>query len=341
MKKKSIPKLAINHLFRLTDDTGLLQHSKFIIPDRKYGYCTDDNARALIFITKYYRNHPTAEAIRLFETYLAFIYQSIKPDKTVYNFMEYDRRWKTYEPAADALGRVIWALGSVIGDCPDKDYTPFVKEFFCDTSNHIPTMSPRAKAYSILGLSEYLKIFPDDSLAVKFTNIAAGTLCKLFNDSSSSDWHWYEEVISYANAIMPAAMFAAADITKDKNYFEIAKKSCDFMVQHTFNGKHFSFIGSNGWHTKGKDRAQFDQQPIEAAYTVIMLAKAYESTKEKKYKTLQRKAFDWFLGDNDLNVCLYDSKTKGCRDGICKHGLNLNQGAESTLSYLLARVFLI
>jgi hypothetical protein len=317
-----------------------MQHAKYIIADRKHGYCTDDNARALLFITKYYKNNPTAEGLKLFETYLSFLYHAIKPEKTVYNFMEYDRTWRTHEPATDALGRVIWALGSVIADCPNPDYIPMVKEFFHDTTNHIPTLSTRAKAYSILGLSEFLRKFPKDKRANDLLKLAADTLCNHFIDTASPDWHWYENTISYANAIMPSAVFEAAKILNDKKYFDVAQKSCDFMIKHTFNGNHFSFIGSNGWHERGKQRAQFDQQPIEAAYTVIMLAKAFEMTKEQKYIELQTKAFEWFLGANDLNLPLYDEKTNGCCDGICRHGLNINQGAESTLSFLLAHLFL-
>lgn len=335
-----IPELSIEHLQRLTDDTGLLQHAKYVIADRKHGYCTDDNARALIVMAKYYKIQPGQEALRLFEIYLSFLYHSLKPDKTVYNFMDYNRKWITGEPQHDGLGRAIWAFGYIIADCPNDDYIPMIKEFFNDTCNHIPTMSPRGKAYSILGLSEYLKKFPEDRRAKDLLKVAADTLCSHFKDSSTDDWHWYEEIISYANAIMPSAMYEAAKILKNKNYLDIAHQSCDFMIKHTYNGKHFSFIGSNGWHAKGKDRAKFDQQPIEAAYTVIMLAKAYQATKDKKYLELQRKAFNWFLGKNDVNTPLYDSKTKGCRDGIGASGVNINQGAESTLSFMLARLFL-
>ncbi|MEN6385544.1 MAG: hypothetical protein ABFD79_10140 [Phycisphaerales bacterium] len=340
IKPKNIPDISLQHLQRLTDDTGLIQHAKYIIADRKHGYCTDDNARALLVVTKYYNNNPSAEALKLFEIYLSFLYHAIKPEKTVYNFLDYDRKWRTCEPAADALGRVIWAFGSAIRDCPNQDYVPMITEFFNDAANHIPNLSTRAKAYSILGLADYLHKFPSDKYAKDLLKQTADTLCNHFIDTSAPDWHWYENTISYANAILPAATFEAAKILDDKSYLDVAKKSCDFMLKHTYNGNYFSFIGSNGWHVRGKERAQFDQQPIEAAYTVIMLAKAFETTENTDYLDLQRKAFEWFLGANDLNLPLYDEKTKGCCDGICKHGVNINQGAESTLSYLLARLFL-
>lgn len=341
MGKETIPKLDIEHLQRLTDDTGIIQHAKYIIPDRQTGYCTDDNARALIFITKYYKSHPQPEILRLFEIYLSFLYHSIKPDKTVYNFMDYDRKWKEQEPANDALGRVIWALGTVIAETPKDEYIPMLKEFFYDTSNHLPSLPPRSKCYAILGLAEYLKRFPDDTRSIDLLKNAANTLKNHFYDSASADWQWFEEILSYANSIMPAAMYTAAATFDNKTYLDIAERSCAFILEHSYKESHFSFVGSNGWHTKGQVRAQFDQQPIEAAYTVIMLAKAYEATKNKKYISLQKKSFEWFLGDNDINKPLYDPKTKGCCDGISEKGVNINQGAESTLSYLLAQLFLI
>ncbi len=335
------PEIALHHLQRLTDDTGLIQHAKYIIPAREHGYCTDDNARALIFITKYFKQYHDTEALKLFETYLSFLYHSIKPDKTVYNFMDYNRNWQNGEPKNDALGRVIWAFGTVLADCPDQDYIPMIKEFFNDISNHIPSIPPRSKCYAILGLAEYLKRFPQDSRATAILINAVETLKKHFNDSASQDWQWFEAVLSYANAIMPAAMYTAAITLKNQTYLDIARRSCDFMLKHTYIDGHFSFIGSNGWHTKGQNRAQFDQQPIEAAYTVIMLKKAYQATNNDNYLELQKKAFEWFLGENDLHIPLYDERTKGCRDGLCDHGANLNQGAESTLSFLLARLLLI
>ncbi|HBG26568.1 MAG TPA: hypothetical protein DDX75_05690 [Phycisphaerales bacterium] len=331
----------MEHLQRLTDDTGIIQHAKYIIPARQHGYCTDDNARALIFITKYYKQNPRPEALKLFEIYLSFLYHAIKPDKTVFNFMDYNRNWQDGEPANDSIGRVIWALGTVIADCPNEDYIPMIKEFFTDISSHISSIPPRSKCYAIIGLAEFLKKFPNDTQMKDLLKNAANTIASHFNDSATSDWQWFEEILSYANAIMPAAMYTAALTLNNQNYLDIAERSCSFMLEHTYKDGHFSFVGSNGWHTKGQIRAQFDQQPIEAAYTVIMLTKAYQATNNKKYPELQKKAFEWFLGENDIKTPLYDPVTKGCRDGICEYGVNINQGAESTLSFLLARLFLI
>jgi len=335
------PELSLEHLQRLTDDTGLFQHAKYIIPDRQNGYCTDDNARALVVIVKYYKSHLQPKILRLFEIYLSFLYHSVKHDKTVYNFLEYDRRWRINEPSADALGRVIWAFGSVIADCPNDSYIHIVKEFFNNATNHINSIPPRSQCYAILGLSEFLKKFPQDQRAIELMTNTADTLVKHYNDIASDNWQWFENILSYANAIIPAALYLSATFLKNKIYLDVAEKTCKFLLDNTFNGKYFSFIGSNGWYPKNKKRAKFEQQPIEAADTVIMLAKAYQATKNKKYLTLQQKAFNWFLGENDINKPLYDTNTKGCCDGLSKDGININQGAESIISLLLAQLFLL
>ena len=339
--KFKLPKPSLEHLKRITDDTGLLQHAKYIIPDRQNGYCTDDNARGLIVAVKYYEKHPEPEVLRLLETYLSFLYHSLKPDKTVLNFLDYNRNWQTGKSEKDTLGRAIWAFGSVIAAPPNEDYIPIVREFFDDTLQHLSSMPAKSASYAILGLSEFLKKSPADKQATELLTIAADILVKSYNQCSSADWNWFEDILSYANAIMPAAMYAAAEILNNHKYLDIAEKSCSFLLENTFNGRHFSFIGSNGWYPKGKKRAQFDQQPIEAADTVIMFANAYQATKNKKYKLLQKKAFGWFLGENDINRPLYDPKTKGCCDGLGADGVNINQGAESIVSFLLAQLALI
>ena len=335
-KKFKLPKPSLKHLNRLTDDTGLFQHAKYIIPDRFNGYCTDDNARALIVVTKHLKRYRDQQAKKLFDIYLAFLYHALKPDKTVYNFLDYNRKWRTGESQHDALGRTVWAFGSVIADPPNQDYIPIIKEFFYDSAKHIPSMPLRSIAYSILGLSECLKKFPNDSQTIKILISAANLLIKNYNKYSSANWSWFENILAYDNAIMPAALFAAGLALGEKKYPDLAERTCRFLLAKIYNGKYFSFIGSKGWYPKGKQKAQFDQQAIEAASTVIMLRSAYQATMNREYLKLQRKAFDWFLGENDLHKPVYDFQTKGCCDGLGADGVNINQGAESIVSFLLA-----
>ncbi len=331
-----LPKPSLEHLERLTDDTGLLQHAKYIIPERLNGYCTDDNARALVVITKYLKKYNEPQARKLFDIYLAFLYHSLKPNKTVHNFLEYNKSWRIDEPEHDTLGRAVWAFGTVIASSLNDNYLRFVKEFFGDTSNHIPSMPLRGAAYSIFGLYEFLTKFPKDKHILELLNIAADRLAGNYKENSSAQWDWFEDILTYANAILPAAMYTAARMLDNRRYLDIAEKTCAFLLANTFNGKHFSFIGSNGWYPKGGKRAQFDQQCIEASTTAIMLANAYAATKAQKYLDLQEKAVNWFLGENDANCSLYDIETKGCCDGLGSEGVNVNQGAESIISYLLA-----
>ena len=234
-----LPKPSIKHLQRLSDDTGLFQHAKYIIPDRLNGYCTDDNARALIVITKYLRNYDEPAARKLFDIYLAFLYHSLKPDKTVHNFFDYGRKWIDRQTELDTLGRTIWAFGTVIASSLNDNYMRFVKEFFGDTSNHIPSLPLRGTAYSVFGLYEFLTKFPKDKHILELLNIAADNIAKEYNHNSSNNWDWFEDTLSYANAIMPAAMYTAGRMLENQKYLDIAEKTCSFLLANTFNGKHF------------------------------------------------------------------------------------------------------
>lgn len=330
-----LPEPPLGHLKRLTDDTGLLQHANFIIPNRRHGYCTDDNARAALVMLKYYKLYAEPEALRLFEVYLSFIIHAQNPDGTVHNFMDFNRNWWINEPPCDALGRVLWAFGAAIATPPSPNYLSIIKHCF-DTSAHlIPRLSLRQKAYAIFGLADYLKQFPGASEIKRLLAIAADSLIAAYEGMHSEDWFWFEDILAYDNAIFPEALFVAALSLSEKKYLDIAKKTCDFLLRNTYNGKHFSFIGCNGWYVKGQKRAAFDQQPIEAASTVTMLGTAFEATVDQKYLDLQRKAFDWFLGENDLHTAVYNFRTKGCYDALGVGGVNINQGAESMVSFLL------
>ena len=352
----------------MTDDTGLFQHAKYITPLRQEGYTTDDNARALTAATLYYAYRPQREALRLIDIYLAFVLHAQDSDGTVRNFMNFDRTWVENEPAHDALGRALWALGTVIAKPPAPAYLSAAKDVFDLSVEHVPNQSPRGMAYSILGLSEYLKQFPQNESVREKLKLAAEKTAERYDQNSSADWQWFEDKLTYDNAVLPHALFVAGSVLDNKQYLKVAKITCEFLLEKTFTGGeiftaehaetaeknhkinsansaasavksgHFSFIGCNGWYKKGKTRAQFDQQPIEAAGTVMMLHAACQATGDNRFKKLQQKAFNWFLGKNDLGVPLYDSATKGCCDGLGPDGINLNQGAESTLSFLLSRL---
>jgi hypothetical protein len=239
---------------------------------------------------------------------------------------------------------VIWAFGELLAQPPcDTDasgYIPIAKERIDIAMPLIEKQYPRCMAYSISGLAGYLKQFPDAENAKSCMVTAADSIVSRFNENIKPDWPWFENILTYDNAMLPCALFTAATTLNENKYLSVAQKTCDFLLANTFTGAHFSFIGCNGWFPRGGPKAQFDQQPIEAAGTILMLNAAYKATKDKKYLALRQKAFNWFLGENDLGIPLYDSNSKGCGDGLGAEGVNLNEGAESTLSFLLSRLLI-
>lgn len=339
-QNKSLPEPSLEHLQRLTDDTGLFQHARYTIPYREEGYCTDDNARAVIVAAKHYARYKDRQALQLLDRYLAFILHSQNSDGSVKNLMNFNRTWRKEEPGNDALGRVLRALGTVLANPPSPAYLPIIKEYFENSAVHVEKQSPRGTAYSILGMSEYLKQFPQAGNLEGWMEIAADNLAAQYENNNSPNWQWFDSALTYDNAVLPHALFVAGSIL-DGKFLEIAEKTSEFLLANIFNGRHFSFIGCEGWYKHGGTRAKFDQQPIEAASIVLMLGAAYDATRNNKYLTLQRKAFQWFLGENDLHIPLYDFKTKGCSDGLLSDGVNPNQGAESTLSFLLSLLTVI
>ena len=341
MSNIEVPEPSLEHLKRLTDDTGLYQHAKFTIPNREFGYCTDDNARALIVTVEYYAQHPRPETLGLFERYLSFVIHSQNRDGSIKNFMNFDRTWWDEEPANDAFGRVLWALGTVMAKPPSSAYLSIVKDCFDRSVGQVQRQHPRGMAYSILGMSDYLKQFPGASDIKRQLEMAANGLVRQYEENSLPDWQWFEDMLTYDNAVLCQALFVAGVALENERYLAVAKNTCDFLLEDCFTGEHFSFVGCNGWYEREKPRASFDQQPIEAASTVMMLRAAYDATEDNRFLRLQRKAFDWFLGANDLGLALYDFRTKGCNDALMRGGVNMNQGAESAVSFLMSLLAIV
>jgi len=336
-----IPEPSLEHLKKLTDDTGLYQHARFTAPNRNFGYCTDDNTRAVIAMIKYYDHYLEPDALKLFEIYLSFIMYSQNDDGSVRNFMNFDRTWMKNEPLNNALGRLLWAFGTVMAKPPSPSYLSIIKDCFDRSVKYVQKQHSRGMAYSILGMSDYLKQFPGASDIKRQLVIAADKLVELYKRNSCPDWQWFEDTLTHDNAALPHALFIAALIFEDEKYTEVAMKTCEFLLDNTFDGNHFSFVGCNGWYQRSGTKAQFDQQPIEAAATVMMLRAAYDVTQNPRFLALQRKAFDWFLGENDLHIPVYNFRTKGCHDALMRGGVNANQGAESTLSFLLSLLAIV
>jgi len=333
-----LPSLKLDHLIRLTDEVGLIQHARFIVPDRVHGYCTDDNARALELVARYCQNKKNKEVERLLNIYLGFVCHAQRPDGTFQNFVGFDRKFIEPDVPGDALPRAILGLGAVIAHPPTPAYLPFVKDCFDRAVNCMSPVSLRGGAYSIVGLHYYLQRFHGDSRVKDLLRNNADLLVSAFQECSVDDWLWFEDQLTYDNAVLPHALFLAAKTVPEPSYLEIAIKTCEFLLSHTYDGRRFSFVGNKGWFPRGGPKADFDQQPIEAGGTVLMLRAAYQATGRVEYLNLMRKAFDWFLGDNSLKKPVYDLVTGGCADALIKDGVNANQGAESLLSFLRALI---
>ncbi len=333
---KELPELRLDHFRRLSDDIGILQHARHTIPDRVHGYCTDDNARALEVMVRCYHQHQDQESLRLMETYLAFVLHARKADGGFHNFMSYERRFLAPIQPDDATARVIGALGTLIAYAPRPSLADLAREVLLSAMTVADNFSLRGRAYEILGLADHMKGFPDDMGVRREMGKAAECLMQPYRQNATADWPWFEDRLTYDNAVLPAALFVASQTLQNETYREAAIDACRFLIEVTFSGSHFSFVGCHGWYPNGGQKAHFDQQPIEAASTVRLLREAFVATQDPSFIKLMRKAFYWFFGDNDLGVALFDFRSRGCHDGLTADGVNLNQGAESLLSYMQA-----
>ena len=339
-----LPELKLDHLHRLTDDTGILQHATFTVPNYSEGYTTDDNARALVLTILLEQLEQTgALAIdNLASRYLAFLGHALNPANGRFrNFLSYGRTWGETQGSEDCHGRALWALGTVLGRSKNRALRGAAGRLF---ENTVPAVvafsSPRAWAFALLGIQEYLHCFPGDRDAQRMSSVLAARLVEIHRANQSADWAWFEDVLAYSNARLPQAVLIAGRHSSDQPMISVGLGALDWLceVQRCAGSDHFVPIGSQGFYRKGRERARFDQQPVEAGGAVSACLEAYRATGDDRWRKQAWSAFNWFLGDNDLQIALYDSTTGGCRDGLHPERVNENQGAESTLAFLMAQV---
>jgi glycosyltransferase involved in cell wall biosynthesis len=336
-----LPPLKLDHLHRMTDNTGILQHAGFTIPNYREGYTIDDNARALIVSTLLEELGSGEEATDLASRYLAFVWYGFNPETGRFrNFMDYQRQWLEASGSEDSHGRTLWALGTVLGRSNTKSFQSMAGSLFERALPAIlATTSPRAWAFALIGIHEYLRRFSGDRMANQIRDELAGRLLTIYQKSRSDQWRWYEEGLTYCNAVLPQAMLMCGQWIPNHTMTEAGLESLNWLadLQHADSvGKHFVPIGSNGFYQQGGERAHFDQQPVEAQTMISACLEAYRSTGDQHWSQEARRAFEWFLGRNDLNHSVYDPTTGGCRDGLHPDRPNENQGAESTLAFLQA-----
>jgi len=333
-----VPPLKLEHLHHLTDNTGILQHATFTIPDYRQGYTTDDNARALL-VSALLEELGNKEALGLATRYLAFLAFAFNPEtKRFRNFMDYQHNWLEDRGSDDSHGRALWALGTVLGHSGTPTLHSMAGRLFQQSLPAIrETTSPRAWAFAILGIHEYLARFAGDRRAGQVQEELAGRLLALYRDNRRDDWRWFENSLSYCNAALPHALLLCGQSAPDARMVEVGLESLQWLAElQRPEGPtgHFVPIGSNGFYTRGAERARFDQQPVEAQAMVSACLAAAQTAVGKSWHKEAWTAFEWFLGRNDLNLPLYDPTTGGCRDGLHPDRPNENQGAESTLAFL-------
>ncbi len=333
----ALPTLRLDHVLRLTDSTGIMQHAVFSIPDREHGYCTDDNARALTVALTAHRLLPDDKKLEQLQIrYLSFLYHAYNINNDRFrNFMKYDRTWKEEIGSEDCHGRAVWALGvnSVLSKDPGS-HAVGTTIFHRALRSVLELRSTRAIAFSIIGIHAYLRKYSGDSEVRRIRRIIAARLYKRFEENATAEWPWLENSITYANGSIPHALLLSGQWVQDEKMIENGLRALDWLIEIQTEDNHFSMIGNNGWYVRNGVKARFDQQPLEAHTLIEACFEAYNISRDAKYVEAAKSALAWFLGQNDLGANLYDYKTAGCRDGLQPDGANYNEGAESTLSWL-------
>jgi hypothetical protein len=337
-----LPALKLNHLLRISDSTGIFQHANYTVPNFKEGYCTDDNARALLLTlmlqhSKYY----SLRVNELSATYMAFLSHAFDKEQNRFkNFMTFDRKWVNEIGSEDCTGQALWALGYCVGHTSQGGFQMLAAELFEKTLPTIITFTaPRAWAFALLGINEYLIRFDGDRHANKIREVLTTKLLQSYKDAATENWDWFEDILTYANAKLSHALILSGRNMENQEILEMGIKTLKWLVEiQTTDSGLFRPIGSNGFFKKGEERAFFDQQPIEAQATISACIEAYYATENIFWVTEAKRAFEWFLGRNDLGLAMYDPLTGGCRDGLHVDRTSQNQGAESTLAFLLSLV---
>ena len=337
---KKMPKIRLKHLIKLTDQFGIIQFASGSAPDRNSGYSVDDAARALIVLCLHYQIFKNPSVLKIAKIYLRFIQYVQAPDGRFFNFVSENKKIDADHWSEDAHGRGLWALGVFTASSMPAKLRKEADRLYQKALAPISQLHyPRAIAFSLIGLCWEKMALPRRKINPNLKR-QADRLIALYRQNSAPTWQWFEPKLYYSNAKLPEALLRAYLATRKKEYLRVAEKTLGFLSAITFKNETFTPIGQKGWYAQGGSRAYFDQQPEEVAEMVQALALSFTITKKKRYLDQAREAFQWFLGENLLNQIMYDEATGGCHDGLGQFAINLNQGAESTISYLLARLTL-
>ncbi|MCE5199183.1 glycosyltransferase [bacterium] len=323
----------------LTDSTGVIQHAIFSIPNRRTGYTTDDNARALIAAVMEFERTGSRQVLQLVSKYLSFLHYAQTPSGHFHNFMSYDQVWLDDQGSEDCFGRTLWGCGYALSAELHPNVKKVAKQMFDGAMRWVPlTHSLRARAYMSMGLYYYLKFDPDSTSVRSALEKAADSICKEYHTNAEPEWTWFEDVMTYSNGMIPRALFMAYQIFGKQEYLDVAVKSLDFLTSVCILDGMLYPIGCNGWYMRDYERAWYDQQPVDPMGHTLSYLSAYDATQDEKYLALAKVCFVWFFGHNSVGEALYDPVTGGCFDALAPDGANLNQGSESTVCCLLTQL---
>jgi hypothetical protein len=331
----NLPELKLDHLFNLTDSTGIFQHARYHIPDRNHGYSIDDNARALMVMAQLKKfGVAFSQLEKWVDIYLSFVDHAYNPvTKRYRNFMSYSREWLEEEGSEDSQGRTMWAVGVLYADDEFQYYHQYLEKLWAQ-SWEMEFYSPLSISFGLLGLTQISKAKKNRTNIMARIEIEAEKLANFFQDTENY-WPWFHEKITYDCCRIPQAMMEAGFVLSSPLLIKQGLKILDWLISHQFDKGIFMPIGNENWMTISR-KSIYDQQPLEASAMIDACLKAGTLTQKSHYYTYAHQAFLWFLGKNIKTEFLYDPFTGGCRDGIGKEGVNKNQGAESTLAWLSA-----
>ena len=333
-------RIVLSHLDRMTDSTGLIQHAIYNVPRRESGYTTDDNARALRLCTRLWCQRPDDRMLGRVTGYLSLLEYARRPVGGFHNLLSYQRHWLDTDGDGDCQGQAVRALAEVLGSTLPDDYRMLARELI---ERVLPTLSDlrslRAQAYVILAWGHLRKAGVENAKSLeRVAWSSAQRLVECYRRSHRPNWLWFESRMTYANAVLPHALFVAAQCWPQEAFIEVARTSFAFLDRETTAQNLFWPVGNDGWYPHGEGKAAYDQQPVEAGTMADAALAAFHVLDEVEYIATFRRAREWFHGRNSLGKSLVDFQSGGCCDGLQRNGVNRNQGAESTLAYLLTEV---
>jgi len=334
-----LPEINLQHLNVLTDRVGILQHAKFATPDRRHGYCTDDNARALALTAMHWSLYEDSEIIPLIHRYLSFLDHAYNPGVGKFrNFLTFDLQWTEQVGSEDSHARALWGLGALIADAPNHSLLALANAIFHQAlPAAVDFEFSRSTAMALVGIHHYLSRFSVDTRVCRVRETLASRLMDRYRQCADDGWVWCENTLTYSNALIPQALLLAGQCLPDNDIVRMSLRSLQWLLDvQTGEDDQLSLVGNDGWYTRGGRKARFDQQPVDAMCLVGACIEAYNVTTEPRWLRQGQRCFEWFMGRNDLNMPLYDFRTGGCRDGLAATSVNQNQGAESTLAWLIS-----